>query len=58
VRKLSYKYETMIKDIETLGTILAKGKQAKEYIAVFEKYQTLIEKKINTLSFEEKPLVY
>ncbi len=53
-----YKYETMIKDIETLGTILAKGKQAKEYIAVFEKYQTLIEKKINTLSFEEKPLVY
>lgn len=53
-----YKSETMIQDIETIGRILAKEKQAKEYIAVFDKYQKLIEKRIKTISSKEKPLVY
>ncbi len=53
-----YKPETMSKDIETLGEILGKEKQAKEYIAVYDKYQKLIEERTKTLSSEEKPLVY
>ncbi|MDD2360688.1 MAG: ABC transporter substrate-binding protein [Syntrophaceticus schinkii] len=53
-----YKPETMTKDIETLGKILGKEKQAKEYIAVYDKYQKLITERTKTLSSEEKPLVY
>jgi len=53
-----YKPETMTKDIEKLGKILGKEKQAKEYIAVYDKYQKLITERTKTLSSEEKPLVY
>jgi iron complex transport system substrate-binding protein len=48
----------MTKDIEKLGKILAKEKQAKEYIASYNKYQQLIVDRTKKLSSEEKPLVY
>ncbi len=53
-----YKPETMTKDIEKLGKILAKEKQAKEYIASYNKYQQLIVDRTKKLSSEDKPLVY
>lgn len=53
-----YKPETMTGDIATLGQILGKEKEAKEYIALYEKYEKLIIERTRAIPSAERPLVY
>ncbi|MDH7578658.1 MAG: ABC transporter substrate-binding protein [Bacillota bacterium] len=53
-----YKLETIRRDVRTLGKILAREKEAEEYLAFFDKYQRLIESRTEKLPAKAKPLVY
>ncbi|MDH7578671.1 MAG: ABC transporter substrate-binding protein [Bacillota bacterium] len=53
-----YKLETMAQDVRILGKILAREKEAGEYLAFFEKYRRLIESRTEKLPAKMKPLVY
>ena len=54
----AYKAENMASEISTLGLILGKEEQAKEYLAFLNKYTDIINERLAELPEEEKVNVY
>lgn len=53
-----YKIETMARDIQTLGLILNRRKEAASYIAYFENYRKLFADRVKKIPVHKRPRVY
>jgi iron complex transport system substrate-binding protein len=53
-----YKVKTMDKDVKTLGSILNKEKQSKEYMDFFDKYLKEVSDKVKNIPEDKKVKVY
>jgi len=53
-----YKLKNLSHDIQTLGKIFGKEKEAEQYNQILQKYENLIKARISKLSPAEKPITY